>query len=203
MSDREFRQVTEEEGKKDPVFRVAVRRVAAVTALVVGALLVVSAGLGGTASGGLRAQKTALAPLNPDASRLTIGLRVTPRTATRGKTVTYLLRVSNVGDAPARLVRVCDQVPLRMILVSAPPGFVGIHHRLVCRRFASLPIGGTVVFNFRMKVSTGGQRWRGHQHRLRQVARGSQLHLRPGAAHDRRAEWVLTVGVLSITRLLC
>ncbi len=153
------------------MFRVAVRRVAAVTALVVGALLVVSAGLGGTASGGLRAQKTALAPLSPDASRLTIGLRVTPRTATRGKTVTYLLRVSNVGDAPARLVRVCDQVPLRMILVSAPPGFVGIHHRLVCRRFASLPIGGTVVFNFRMKVSpaarggvvinTAYARWRG------------------------------------------
>ena len=170
MWDSEFRQVTEDEGKKDSVFRVAVRRVAAVTALVVGALLVVSAGLGGTASGGLRAQKTALAPLSPEASRLTIGLRVTPRTATRGQTVTYLLRVSNVGDAPARLWRVCDQVPLRMILVSAPPGFVSIHHRLECRRFASLPVGGTVVFKFRMKVSpsarggvvnTAYARWRG------------------------------------------
>jgi uncharacterized repeat protein (TIGR01451 family) len=151
--------------------RVAVRRVAAVAALVVGALLVVSAGLGGTTSGDLRAKKTAFAPLSPNAARLTIGLRVTPRTATRGKTVTYLLRVSNVGDAPARLWRVCDQVPLRLNLVSAPPGFVETHSRLVCRRFASLPVGGTVVFKFVMRVSpsakggvvvnTAYARWRG------------------------------------------
>jgi len=150
MSDSEFKQVAEDEGKKDPVFRVAVRR-GAVTALVVGALLVVSAGLGGTASGGLRAKKTV--PFAPNATQLSIGLRVTPRTATRGKTVTYLLRLSNVGTGPARLVRVCDQVPLRLTLVSAPPGFVGTHHRLFCRRFASLPVGGTVIFKFRMKVS--------------------------------------------------
>ena len=151
--------------------RVAVRRVAAVTALVVGALLVVSAGLGGTASGGLRAKKTAFAPLSPQAARLTIGLRVTPRTATRGKTVTYLLRLSNVGDASAGLVRVCDQVPLRLTLVSAPPGFVQGGARLVCRRFARLPVGGTVIFKFRMRVSpsarggvvvnTAYARWRG------------------------------------------
>ena len=103
--------------------RVAARRVAAVAALVVGALLVVSAGFGGTTtSGGLRAKKTAFTPLSAQAARLTIGLRVTPRTATRGKTVTYLLRLSNVGDASASLVRVCDQVPLRLVLVSAPLG---------------------------------------------------------------------------------
>jgi uncharacterized repeat protein (TIGR01451 family) len=137
--------------------RVSVRRVAAVTALVVGALLVVSAGLGGTASGGLRAEKTAFAPLSAQAARLTIGLRVTPRTATRGKTVTYLLRLSNVGDASASLVRVCDQVPLRLILVSAPPGFVRGGGGLVCRRFASLPVGGTVIFKFRMQVPSSAK----------------------------------------------
>jgi uncharacterized repeat protein (TIGR01451 family) len=152
MSDSEFEQLTEEEGKKDPTRRAVVWRIAAVIALGVGALLVVSAGLGGTASGGLRAQKTALAPLSPNASRLSIGLRVTPRTATRGKTVTYLLRVSNVGDAAARLVRVCDQVPHTLILVSAPPGFVRGGGGLVCRRFASLPAGGTLIFKFRMQV---------------------------------------------------
>lgn len=169
MSDPEFKPVTEEEGK-DPVFRVAVRR-GAVTALVVGALLVVSAGLGGTASGGQRAEKTAFAPLSAQAARLTIALRVTPRTATRGKTVTYLLRLSNVGDATASLVRVCDQVPLRLILVSAPPGFVSGGARLLCRRFARLPVGGTVIFKFVMRVSpsakggvvvnTAYARWRG------------------------------------------
>ena len=135
------------------MFRVAAPRVAAVTALVVGALLVVAAGLGGTASNGLRAQNTAFAPLRLAATQLSIGLRVTPRTATRGKTVTYRLRVSNVGTDPARLLRVCDQVPLKLILVSAPPGFVQGGARLVCRRFASLPVGGTVIFKFRMKVS--------------------------------------------------
>ena len=152
MSDSEFEQLTEEEGKKGPMCSAAVGRVAVVIALVVGALLVVSAGLGGTASGGLRAQKTALAPLSPNASRLSIGLRVTPRTATRGKTVTYLLRLSNVGDAAARLVRVCDQVPHTLILVSVPPGFVRGGGGLVCRRFASLPAGGTLIFKFRMQV---------------------------------------------------
>jgi uncharacterized repeat protein (TIGR01451 family) len=113
--------------------------------------MLVSVG-GGTASGALLAQKTAFAPLSPAASHLSIGLRVTPRTATRGKTVTYLLRLSNVGDAAARLVRVCDQVPHTLILVSAPPGFVRGGGGLVCRRFASLPAGGTLIFKFRMQV---------------------------------------------------
>jgi uncharacterized repeat protein (TIGR01451 family) len=152
MSDSEFEQVTEQQGKKNPAVRVSVGR-GAVTALVVGVLLVVAAGLGATASGGLRAQKTAFAPLRLNASPLSIGLRVTPRTAIRGQTVTYLLRISNVSGAPARVLRVCDQVPLRMILVSAPPGFVGTHHRLECRTFPSLPVGGTAIFNFQMKVS--------------------------------------------------
>lgn len=138
------------------MFRVAARHVA-VTAFVVGALLIVSAGLGGSAAGGVRAQTTSLSPLSSAASRLSIGLRVTPRTATRGKIVTYLLRLSNVGDASARLVRVCDQVPLRLMLVSAPPGFVRGGGGLVCRRFASLPVGGTVIFKFRMQVPTSAR----------------------------------------------
>jgi hypothetical protein len=136
------------------MFRVAARHVAAITVLVVGVVLVVSA-LEGTASGALRAQRTALAPLSPKASQLSIGLRVTPRTATRGKTVTYLLRLSNVGDAAARLVRVCYQipgVPPKLNFVSAPPGFVRGGGGLVCRRFASLPAGGTLIFKFRMQV---------------------------------------------------
>ncbi len=152
------------------MFRVAARHVAVITVLVVGAVMLVSV-LGGTASGALRAKKTAFAPLSAQAARLTIGLRVTPRTATRGKTVTYLLRLSNVGDASASLVRVCDQVPLRLTLISAPPGFVSGGARLVCRRFARLPVGGTVIFKFLMRVSpsakggvvvnTAYARWRG------------------------------------------
>jgi uncharacterized repeat protein (TIGR01451 family) len=133
--------------------RVAARRVAVGIALVVAALLVVSAGFGGTASGGLRAKNPAVAPLSVAATQLTVGLRVTPRTATRGQTVTYLLRVSNVGSTTASLVRVCTQVPLRLTLVSAPPGFISGSRRSLCRRFARLPVGGTLVLNFRMRVS--------------------------------------------------
>jgi uncharacterized repeat protein (TIGR01451 family) len=132
----------------------ALQRVVAVTALVVGALLVFSAVLGGTASGALRTQK---APLRADATQLKVGLQVTPRTATRGQTVTYLLRVTNTGDTSARLLRVCDQVPARLTLVSAPPGFVRGGGGLVCRRIASLPTAGTLVFKFRMQVPSSAQ----------------------------------------------
>jgi uncharacterized repeat protein (TIGR01451 family) len=166
------------------MLRVAAPRVALI-ALVAGVLLVVSGGLGGTASGGLRAQK---APLRLDAARLTIGLRVTPRTATRGQTVTFLLRLSNTGNAPARLVRVCQQVPLRLILVSTPPGFVTTHHRLACRRFASLSIGGTAIFKFRMKVSPtarGG------------VAVGTAYARARGMVSFIYAQTPLTIGVLN------
>ena len=141
------------------MFRVAARHVAVTTALLVGAVLVVSS-LGGTASGAVRTQKAAFAPLGPNASQLSIGLQVTPRTATAGKTVTYLLRVSNIGSSAARLLRACYQipgVPPKLILVSAPPGFVRGGGGLVCRRFASLPAKGTLVFKFRMQVPTSAR----------------------------------------------
>ena len=69
--------------------------------------------------------------------------------------LTYLLRVSNVGSSAARLLRACYQipgVPPKLILVSAPPGFVRGGGGLVCRRFASLPARGTLIFKFRMQV---------------------------------------------------
>ena len=75
--------------------RAATRRIATVAALVVGACVVALAGLGGTASGGLRAQKAApFAPSRLAVVRVSIGMRVVPRIAKQGQTVTYLLRVS-------------------------------------------------------------------------------------------------------------
>jgi uncharacterized repeat protein (TIGR01451 family) len=135
------------------VSRVAARRVAVVTALVVGAGVVVSAGFGGTASGGLQAKKAApLAPSRLAVARISIGMRVVPRTAKQGQTVTYLLRVSNTGDDPARALRICNQVPQGLTLVSAPPHF-RLSGGLVCRTLTSLPIGSTAIGNFRMRVS--------------------------------------------------
>ena len=115
------------------------RTIAAVTALL-GTLLVVAAGLGGTASGG---------QLSPNATQLNVRLAVTPRTATRGKTVTFLLRVTNPGATPARPPRVCYQMPdpvtPPLVMLSAPAGFVRGHSGTWCRRFASLPAHGTVL----------------------------------------------------------
>jgi uncharacterized repeat protein (TIGR01451 family) len=134
--------------------RAAARRVAVVTALVVGAGVVVSAGLGGTASGGLRAKKAApLAPSRADVVRLRIGLRVVPRTATRGRIVTYLMRVSNTGDETASALRVCDQVPRGLTFLSGPPNFRNLGGS-VCRTFRSLPPGVTLILNFKMQVSS-------------------------------------------------
>ena len=124
------------------------RKFAAVTALL-GTLVVVAAGLGGTASGG---------QLSPSATTLKVRLAVTPRTATRGQTVNFLLRVTNPGTTPARLLRVCYQMPNPvtppLVMLSAPAGFVRGHSGTWCRRFASLPAHGTVLFTFRLRVST-------------------------------------------------
>ena len=133
--------------------RAAARRVATVTALVVGVCVVALAGLGGTASGGLQAKAAPLAPSRVEVARLSIGMRVVPRTAKRGQTVTYVLRVSNTGDDPARTLRVCNQVPQGFTLVSAPPHFTLGRGGLVCRTIFSLPIAGTAFGNFRMRVS--------------------------------------------------
>ena len=134
--------------------RAAARRVAKVTALVVGAWMVALAALGGTASGGLRAEKAApFTPSRAEVVRVSIGMRVAPRIAKQGQTVTYVLRVSNTGDDPARSLRVCIQVPQGLTLVSSPPNFARGGGGLVCRTFTSLPIGATAVGNFRMRVS--------------------------------------------------
>ena len=115
-----------------------------VTALVVGAGVVVLAALGGTASGGLRAEKAApLAPSRVDVARVTIGMRVVPRIAKQGQTVTYLLRITNTGDDPARSLRICNQVPQGLTFVSGPPFFTRGGGGLVCRTLTSLPINAT------------------------------------------------------------
>lgn len=175
---------------------VAARLTAVVSALVLGMVLLVSV-LGSTASGALRAQKTTLAPLSSKATQLSIGLQVTPRTATRGKTVTYLLRVSNVGSSAARLLRACYQipgVPPELILVSAPPGFVRGGGGLVCRRFATLPAGGTLVFKFRLQVPSSA---RGGVIISHGYARAS------GMVSFISATAPLTIGVQSPCRALC
>jgi uncharacterized repeat protein (TIGR01451 family) len=117
--------------------------------------VVVSAGLGGTASRSLQAKNgSSFAPLRLSATRLSIGLRVRPRATKPGKTVTYVLRISNVGSDSATLLQVCDRVPSGLTLVSAPPHFTRRAGGLVCRTFAGLPVGGTAFGNFKMRVSS-------------------------------------------------
>jgi uncharacterized repeat protein (TIGR01451 family) len=135
------------------VSRGTVRRVAVVTSLLVGAGVVVSAGLAGTTSTGMRVKKAVpLAPSKVAAARVSISMRAVPRTAKQGQTVTYVLRVSNTGDDPARALRICIQVPQGLTFVSAPPHFRRSGGS-VCRTLTSLPISATATGNFRMRVS--------------------------------------------------
>ena len=80
-------------------------------------------------------------------------MRVVPRIAKQGQTVTYLVRVSNTGDDPARSLRICNQVPQGLTFVSGPPHFTLGAGGLVCRTLTSLPIQATAFGNFRMRVS--------------------------------------------------
>ena len=83
-------------------------------------------------------------------------MRVVPRIAKQGQTVTYRLRVSNTGDDPARALRICIQVPRGLTFVSGPPHFA-LRGGSVCRTLTSLPIAGTAIGNFRMKVSSSAK----------------------------------------------
>ena len=134
----------------------AARRVAIVTALVVGAWVVALAGLGGTASGGLRARRLRTHRPGPRPSESQSACGWCRALRKQGQTVTYRLRVSNTGDDPARALRICNQVPQGLTFVSGPPHFA-LRGGSVCRTLTSLPIAGTAIGNFRMKVSSSAK----------------------------------------------
>ena len=75
-----------------------------------------------------------------------------PATASLGDSITYALRVSNVGDAGAMKVRVCDTPPSGLTVTSAP-GFRR-SGKSVCTTVSKLPIGKSKTFHVTARVTT-------------------------------------------------
>ena len=100
----------------------------------------------------------------------------TPATATLGDTVTYALRVSNVGEALAMKVRVCDTPPSGLTVTSAP-GFKRSGNSF-CTTISKLAIGKA------RDVARHGQ---GHddKHRAPHQSRDGQEPKRPHQARAR------------------
>ena len=72
-------------------------------------------------------------------TRLSLSKRASTTTVTPGATITYRLRVANLGEAGAVNVRVCDPLPQGLIVLRAP-GFRREAGGL-CRRVGRLAIG--------------------------------------------------------------
>ena len=84
-------------------------------------------------------------------TRLAIRKRASTDTPVPGGTVTYRLRVANVGDAGALDVRVCDRLPRGLTAVRAR-GFRAQAGRL-CRRVGGLAIGKSRVLHITARVA--------------------------------------------------
>jgi uncharacterized repeat protein (TIGR01451 family) len=76
----------------------------------------------------------------------------TPASASLGGTISYALRVSNVGEALAMKVRVCDTPPSGLTVTSAP-GFKR-SGRSVCATISRLAIGKSKTLHVTARVTT-------------------------------------------------
>jgi uncharacterized repeat protein (TIGR01451 family) len=84
-------------------------------------------------------------------TRLSLHKRASTDTPVAGGTLSYRLRVANVGDAGALDVRVCDRLPRGLTLVRAP-GFRSRGGRL-CRSVGKLGIGRARVLHITARVA--------------------------------------------------
>jgi uncharacterized repeat protein (TIGR01451 family) len=77
-----------------------------------------------------------------------------PASASLGGTITYALRVSNIGEAQAMRVRVCDTPPSGLTVTSAP-GFKR-SGKSVCTTISKLAIGKSKTLHVTARVTTRG-----------------------------------------------
>jgi uncharacterized repeat protein (TIGR01451 family) len=89
-------------------------------------------------------------PAGPAGTRLAVHKAGTPATVTAGDTIAYTLRVSNIGDASALKVRVCDTAPPGLALTSAP-GFRRAG-AAVCTTIATILERATKILHLRFRV---------------------------------------------------
>ena len=91
-------------------------------------------------------------PGGPADTLLKLSKTGSPATASPGATITYALRVSNIGEALAMKVRVCDTPPSGLTVVSAP-GFKRSGNS-VCRTISKLAIGKSKTLHVTARVTT-------------------------------------------------
>jgi uncharacterized repeat protein (TIGR01451 family) len=88
-------------------------------------------------------------------TRLRLRKRATPAHVARGDRVTFRLRVSNVGEAQARKVRVCDVLPRGLALVSA--SHFRVKGRVLCAYPGRIGVGASRGYRITARA-TGGAR---------------------------------------------
>jgi uncharacterized repeat protein (TIGR01451 family) len=82
-------------------------------------------------------------------------MSASPRTVTRGKTVSFTLHLRNIGASPAIRVRVCNRMP--GALVPLPAFRFVIRGNLLCGTIQRLPVAGGVVMVLKGQVSQSAQ----------------------------------------------
>ena len=91
-------------------------------------------------------------PGGPADTLLKLSKTGSPANASLGATITYALRVSNVGEALAMKVRVCDTPPSGLTVTSAP-GFKR-SGRSLCTTISKLAIGKRKTLHVTARVTT-------------------------------------------------
>ncbi len=91
-------------------------------------------------------------PPGPAGTRLALHKHATPASVSPGAVVAYALRVSNIGEAAALHVRVCDTPAAGLTMVSAP----GFHRsgRAICTTISRLPTGATRIWRLTARVTS-------------------------------------------------
>ena len=127
----------------------ALQRVAAVTVLI-GAATCVSGMAGDVALSAVKATPAVPAG-HQAATKLSLSMSASPRTVTRGKTVSFALHVRNIGTSPAIRVRICNQMPGALVPL---PAFRFVRRGNVqCGTIQRLPVQGGVVMDLKGQVS--------------------------------------------------
>jgi uncharacterized repeat protein (TIGR01451 family) len=91
-------------------------------------------------------------PPGPAGTRLALQKLASPTTVSLGGVVNYRLRVSNIGEARALHVRVCD-IPAAGLTVSSAPSFSSSGRKL-CTTIPKLPVGTRRTFSITARVTS-------------------------------------------------
>lgn len=92
-------------------------------------------------------------PSGPAGTVLRVVKSSSPRVVQSGQTISYTLRVTNVGEAEALRVRVCDTPPRGVSVISAP-GF-SRSGASICTTISRLPISASRTFRITAAAGSG------------------------------------------------